>query len=986
MVLPSPTTPSNTGGVESLGPTIEKPQMEAFIPNLITKLSDKNERGKIESILAFGNKLLLGLSTGMLHVYTIDDPNNDCPQATLTDERSAFCSKPIEKMAVIQDANCLVVLSDSIISIFDIDSLTLDERLSQTKGATTFSICSGISETPEDSSPVVLSRLLVACKRRLLCYEWCDSEFTEFKELYLPDRIKTITFMTPNTAVCGLNSDYVIADIPSSQVSSITLPGSHSTSFTSLGFNYMGLGGRQHTPHSIKTSDNTVLLVKDTHCQFVDDQGQVLSKPVISLAIPPEAIGFSYPYLLCIFPKHIEVRNPDTFSLLQILDIPGVHAVTDGKPVYAATQHEVYRLQSTDLKQQIRMLSEKKGQLSEAISLLTLINSAFLPEKDSMLRDLQIKKAMSMFRKKHYIRAMLLLSDVSAPPGDVVNLFPPQVSGTAADLIEAIDNDKHTNNTRRSSMSSQSRTLGSSPAPTKPEEHNAGDDSQLPSPSSITTVPIIQPEWTDKSLTVAIKALLNYLADTRRKISMLKVSEVPITFQGVELSDSIYGDLEEAATLVDTTLFKCYIIGTPSLIRPLLRIHNHCDSEVVKTVLSHVEKWNELIDFYFAKQLHEEALELLYSLANASSSPEHLQGPESTVRYLQRLDNSDIDLIFKFATWPISQKESYGVDLFLEDTRESESLDRTKVLNYLQDISQPLTIKYLEYIISEKDEISPNFHTSLAVSYVSYLESTSDATTFTKLCTFLNTNPSYYRIERVLSCLPKDTKSPQLLEVKAILYGRRGLHEEALKIYTFEIRDGAKARNYCSDLYDSDLKAGRSALHLLMALYLTPPLKKEPQRLDLALELLASQGSRMSVVEIINTLPNTTGIQDIAMFLTSQIRALKKSWNNTEFEASLRKVDLVKTQESLLNLQQKSITITNTKTCRVCFKRLGHSVISVFPDGIAIHYGCTRAYQTMLDDQANQAKIEKEKRLKLTANGSRKPNGLKNKPSLTDNS
>ena len=96
----------------------------------------------------------------------------------------------------------------------------------------------------------------------------------------------------------------------------------------------------------------------------------------------------------------------------------------------------------------------------------------------------------------------------------------------------------------------------------------------------------------------------------------------------------------------------------------------------------------------------------------------------------------------------------------------------------------------------------------------------------------------------------------------------------------------------------------------------------------------------MSVVEIISKLPDSTSIQQIAPFLTSQVRTLKKIENNIELKANLNKVNLVKTQERLLVTQNKcAATITNTKTCKVCFKRLGLSVISVFPDNVVVHYG-----------------------------------------------
>lgn len=952
----------------------QKINLDAFIPEIITNIAKQNEKGTIESILAYGDKLLLGLSTGALHIYIVAESDGESPKATVSKIFKTFSSRPIEQLGLLKDAGCLVSLSEGIVSVFDLETYSLDEKLLKTKGATKFAITSGVRDE-SDGAPVMISRLLVACKSRLVCYEWQDAEFTEYKELHLPDRIKTITFLNPDKAVCGLASDYCIVDVPTSSVSNIVLPGSHESSFTTFGISYIGIGGRQTTPLSVKLPNSTALLVKDTTSQFIDFEGQLLDKPTLHWSAAPEALGFSYPYLICILPKHVEIRNPETFTILQTLQIPGIRCVNDGKLAYVSTTTQVYRLKCTDFKHQINVLAEDDFHLSEAISLLALIDPAFIEHKETLLRELQIKKAIQMFKRKDYMRAMLLFSDISASPTTVISLYPPQISGTAEDLIAATEQLNEVSS-EVASVSSQTRTLGSPSLVSKKIENNSSPDDTPQDSSSCAEFAT----WSEKDLAVATRFLLNYLADTRRKISSLSTSKDPIKFQEVELSKEIYGDLEEAATLVDTTLFKCYMIRSPALLGPLLRIHNHCDSNIVKSVLSKAGKWRELVDFYFAKQLHKDALELLKSLGTSESAPSYLEGPEPTVRYLQRLNNSNIDLILEFAAWPISIKESYGIDIFLEDSTESESLDSNKVLEFLQKTSASLTITYLEHLIHEKNDITSHFHTSLAIAYVKAIaeDKSEDRTeVFGKLSILLKSKPSYYRVDKVMATLPKQTKSPLLLEVEAILCGQRGEHKKALEIFTFQINDSLKARTYCSELYDIDIETGRKALHTLLSLYLSPPPTRNSQ-LDLALELLSSQGSRMSVVEIINTLPNSTNIKDLSVFLTSQIRTLNKSWNSAELDASLRKVHLVKTQEALLNEQQRSVTITNLKTCRVCFKRLGHSVISVFPNNTAIHYGCARMYQKMLDDEDDKKRDELKRSVKVKAK-----KGLKSKPSLT---
>lgn len=1068
------------------------------------------ERGKITSIYTYSDKLLLGLSNGSLLVYLIDDPlSTSETKLTLEKHLKNFSPRSIDQIGVLKDTGSIVILSDSVVSLYDIDTYSLDETLKTTKGTTTFAISFGVDDEidEEGSSPMTtITRLVIGCKRKLICYEWIDSEFNEVKDIILPDRVKSLSFFDHNIAVCGLSSDYCIIDIARDQISNIALPGSHSHySFTSVGISYIGIGGRYPFPFSTTLPDKTALLVKDTTSQFVNKEGQLLERPAIPLSSPLESIGFSYPYLVCIFSKHIEVRNPFTTTLLQTIDLQGVKFINEGKFCCVVSNDQVYRLSlSSSLKTQIKTLADKHL-LDEAISILESVDSTYIVDdnKDSILRDLKILKAIDMLRiDKDFQGSLQLFSQVSAPPKTVVGLFPSQVSGTGEDLIQYMeslvktrslhsrnlsalsnippsssssaatslaDSNKSSKHAKKSAPSSGSNSPSSNQAPnTISQVLSSSSETSSGSDNRRHTTSTIKAEWTDAELSAAVNALVTFLADTRRKISSISSNDGPVRdpVSGLVLTSDIYEEEEEieiveeveekldpnggpedknadnqsqsdksstddeikgppiipkkkvvrkekiktlnkAAELVDTTMFKCYIIQNPALIGPLLRIHNHCNPDTVKTVLSHLGKWKELIDFYFGKKLHRQALELLRKLAggeyicnsneddsastksqrkhkkgksisshiHATNVPSYLKGPEPTVQYLKRLNNDYLDLIFEFGKWPISQNESFGEDLFLDDSSESESLERPKVLRFLERLSYPcaqsLTIKYLEYIIFEKEETAAYFHTKLALNYLKSMITKSKSLDpkviaeseklFDKLVLFLKEKDSRYRVEKVLSAIPdSDTEcTRQELEIKAILYGKEGKVREALMIYTFSLMDDTKARAFCADVYDENTVLGRHALHTLMALYLTPPeATKFPQRLDLALDLLASQGSRMSVVEIINTLPSDTKIHDIAIFLTSQIRTLRASWNNAQIDTALRKVDLVKAQEELYQRQQKSVTITNLKTCRVCFKRLGHSVISVFPDGTAIHYGCARAYQKTLDE-------EKEKKLNM---------------------
>jgi len=56
--------------------------------------------------------------------------------------------------------------------------------------------------------------------------------------------------------------------------------------------------------------------------------------------------------------------------------------------------------------------------------------------------------------------------------------------------------------------------------------------------------------------------------------------------------------------------------------------------------------------------------------------------------------------------------------------------------------------------------------------------------------------------------------------------------------------------------------------------------------------------------------------------------------------ANLRKTELVRWNERLMDVKGKKVRVGEERVCPVCHKRLGRSVISVFPSGEVVHYGC----------------------------------------------
>lgn len=156
--------------------------------------------------------------------------------------------------------------------------------------------------------------------------------------------------------------------------------------------------------------------------------------------------------------------------------------------------------------------------------------------------------------------------------------------------------------------------------------------------------------------------------------------------------------------------------------------------------LEETGRYNDLIDFLFGKKLHRAALEHLRRFGEKqpdetqdeegdTHTPPELLGPSRTIAYLQHLPPSEIDLILEFASWPLRVAPELGMEIFLADTENAETLPREKVLDFLVGIEdgkgkgkgRMLAVRYLEHVVGELNDLTPELHQRLLVLYLEIL-------------------------------------------------------------------------------------------------------------------------------------------------------------------------------------------------------------------------------------------------------------------------
>lgn len=985
------------------------PMLAAFKAQPIVELKQR-DKSKIECILAHSDQLLVGLNTGALRIYIVKEPQTPKENGTSSEESPTptrpsellreyekFAKYKIEQLAIFREANVLISLSNGLVSLHELSSYELQEQLARTKGASTFAVTSNIVNDPQTSVPTLVSRLAVAVKRRILLWEWHEGELTgDTAEIALPSTVKSLTWATGTKILAGLNTHYELVDVETQETKTIVGPGSiggapgQDTSRLGGTMSYIGMGSMVPEPLATGLSEKEMLLAKDINTHFIDRDGEPLGRRQVPWKSAPQAIGYSYPYLLALQEGAkgvLEVRNPETLTLLQSIELPGavrfnvpnpnISLPHQGKGFLVASERAVWRMQGLQYDTQLDSLV-KCGALDEAISLLGMIEETLIEDKLGKLREIKMQKAQKLFDEKMFRDSLDIFSEVAAPPERVIRLYPELIAGNLAEKAPPPDAPAQT-----SPRKGHKKTASIPSVMSKDDKTDAG---------SIRSVKTAEEGgWKEKDLKAATRELSAFLADVRRRLqrffnpdqTVKSLDEVQELFEsddirrmvenllGVSSLDDV--DLSEKlpalAQQVDTTLFRAHMYASPSLARPLVRIANFCDPDVVMAKLEETERYSEVIDFLFGKKLHQRALERLQKFGQAkedASVDEELKGPARTVSYLQALPPDMIDLILDFSKWPLEVDPKLGMEVFLADTENAETLDRSKILDFLKSRDISLAQRYLEHVIDEWNDLTPSLHQELLNIYLTRLKETPDDKDLLEKFLTLLRESTQYSAAKVLNALPRD--DPTFYEARAILFSKMGNHKQALEIYVFKLDDTAKAEEYCNQVHlDMSKEVGKqsgrrgsttdptdedpSIYHILLNLYLNPP-KGEKARYAPAIELMAKHGARLPASSTLELIPPELLVRELEFYFRGRMRNANTIMNESMIVAGLRKVDAVRVQAALQlgdgiksGGRSRKVRIDEDRVCGVCHKRLGGSVISVFPDNSVVHLGCAKVKQ-----------------------------------------
>ncbi|KAF7985633.1 hypothetical protein HWV62_2139 [Athelia sp. TMB] len=636
----------------------------------------------------------------------------------------------------------------------------------------------------------------------------------------------------------------------------------------------------------------------------------------------------------------------------------------------------------------------RDGFYADALALLDTLDKTVLPDKDQRNIRIRALNAVSQFRAGKWEEAMKTFIALDFNPAKVVALYPDSVAGRLSVPSEKwislyggpaaeSDSDKEKEDTDSDDGRDQSRER------TKPTERSpsptgsiidfrgrlktgfnallpaavAAKDEDTRSISSVKRKPKAQND-TYRSVQTLVK---EYLTELRPKIGhALEVVHIKpsqahqfpflsetstedlFSLPNLPLSSLTPEQLLRFAQIVDTALFKAYLLVLPGLLGSLCRLPNFCEVSEVEQELLARKKYAELIDLYNGRKMHDKALGLLRKLSEEDTDPDPEEKLRPSVSYLQKLGPDYLQQIFDFSRWVFEQNRDIAFEIF---TSEDVQLPKESVADYLEQIDPAICARYLVFLMDERDEVSPLLHDRLAGLYLTMTLSARKCgdngwkDTYEKLLQFITTT-HYYDVDRLYGLLT----SEDLYEARAILLGRLGRHEQALETYAYRMGDYLKAEEYCKSIY-APASPTASIFLALLRIYLRPAPAAHAPNVNLlqpALDLISRHSPRLDPVETLQLLPPLVTTRDVRAFLFEALRT------PTFDTAVVREVNRARNDQvarRLMGLEARRVKVTDSRICPQCHKRIGTSVIAVHnPRGEVTHYQCREAFSKRINE------------------------------------
>ncbi|CDH10922.1 related to Vacuolar morphogenesis protein 6 [Zygosaccharomyces bailii ISA1307] len=485
--------------------------------------------------------------------------------------------------------------------------------------------------------------------------------------------------------------------------------------------------------------------------------------------------------------------------------------------------------------------------------------------------------------------------------------------------------------------------------------------------------------------------VLPYLTDTRRHLKNLaerstilwkhsgREIDADVNFFLIDKHQSV--GVTAMLTLIDTVLFVLYLNYYPSMVGPLMRIDNLCETDLVVEELHGRCMFQELVDFYFQRGMHNNALEFLTNMIiNMDQNDNSIKLQDGVkvliIDYLKRLPVENENLLLQYTKWLLQR---FGVDtailesIFMNNLPACATRDHYQIYKFIEDYNKQVSVRYLEFVISTFDSRDVNLHTTLIELYFKDL---SNANTRMKLKSVLESTSVYEprTILRLLNELLKDKESSfSQSEKEFILFSKTyplkklGAHTEVINILYDDLSDYSAASNYCSDIYHDDHELGERSLNYFYKKLITH--SQQTKKHSELVYFLQEHSTKLDIINIYELLPKSMPLKDFKETILQTIKSGSISKDENRINKSLLQVELINEGNALNKALSEYAVLDQNYRCVVCnktFSTLTTDTILLFTFNkgvVIVHHNCGKALQAKIQSKKVKAREKSPKRV-----------------------
>ncbi|CAH1787440.1 unnamed protein product [Owenia fusiformis] len=397
---------------------------------------------------------------------------------------------------------------------------------------------------------------------------------------------------------------------------------------------------------------------------------------------------------------------------------------------------------------------------------------------------------------------------------------------------------------------------------------------------------------------------------------------------------------------IDTALLKLYAELDPSKLLMFIGKSVCKLSDCVELLEKH-ERFHALGLLYRYNGQHANALQVWKRLTNGEVTDVLFPGLEYVVQYLSSL--SDHTLVWQYTDWIIQKDECLGVQIFTNRPANETPSDKLQPDNILDQLHRypRAVITYLEYLVFQKKSQKEKYHTHLAVLYLDNVFKLLESSTSSKenidrerckLRHMLQTS-NLYRVQLLLG----KVKETDMYAESAILYGKLGDHDKAIRILVHKLKDFGQAENYCIlNSKGKDSFHRKQLFHTLLSVYLDPSYERRDLLVTPAVNLLNNNQGNFDATKVLQLIPDNWSIGLLQSFLASTVRKHMHDFRTTRLQRMLSRGENLIVKKESIESQREALQLVEEKSCAVCDRSFDEPTFIRYPNGIITHTQCAK--------------------------------------------